>query len=257
MFGGSRQLCRARQVSGIRVVVLEGNVVFRHRLQAIVAEDSSYSVVGCAGSWDECAALVAEYLPEILIAAASLLPPGAEFQLSGVPVIVQVRDSGHADQAAIERAFQDVREELLRVRYELYSRKACELSSLLEHYLTGLNTFSYFSSLKACHSGETMEIPVTQVQVIEASGNYVRIYTSGGFHMMREAISCLQAKLDPSIFIRVHRSYLVNIRHISRLSAPDGGGASLFLQDGNTIPIGPNYRDEIVRLFESVEKLSA
>jgi len=244
-------------VSGIRVVLLENNLLLRSRLQAVITEDPIYSIVGCAEAWYDCEALLEEYLPEVLVARVTLLPPGRKVDTSSFPLVIRLRDAGYADQAEIGCVFAEFRKELLRVRNELYSRKACELSMLLDLYMAGLNTFSYFSTLKACHSGECVEIPVTQIQVIEASGNYVRIYASGKIHMMREAISCLQAKLDPSIFIRAHRSYLVNLRCISCLSSQEGGAPLLCLQDGNTIPIGPNYRDEIVRLFDSAEKLSA
>jgi hypothetical protein len=256
MFGMSRQQYRVQGVNGIRVVLLESSPLLRYRLQAMIAEDSTCSVVGCTDSWDECQTILEEYLPELLVAEGSLLPCGLDLEMPGFPLLLR-RPEMNREEETLDSVFKDFRNELSRVRHELYSRKACELSALLDRYLTGLNSFSFSSTLKAFHSGECVEIPVTQIQVIEASGNYVRIYASGKVHIMREAISCLQAKLDPAIFIRAHRSYLVNLRCISRLSVPDAGSQLLFLQDGSTIPIGPNYRDEIVRLFESAEKLSA
>lgn len=255
MFGGVFEVQHARQMNGIRVVLLGSNGPFRQRVQAIIGEEGSYSIVGCATSWKECEALVADHLPEILIAETGLLP--IVLERSDFPVILHLREASQIDPSELEQTLQDFRHDLQRVRYELYSRKACELSTLLERYLEGLNSFNYLSSLKASQSGQNVDVPVAQIQVIEASGNYVRIYASGKILMMREAISCLQGKLDPSIFVRVHRSYLVNIHHVSHLSAPEGAAPLLFLQDGNTIHVGPNYRDGIVRLFECTEKLTA
>jgi hypothetical protein len=252
------QQCRGRRGEGnIRIVLLEDDLDLRRILQAVIDEDPAFVVVGNAESWDQCEPLLAEHLPELLIASATLLPLGINLEVSGLPLVLHPRSTRDLDQPDADRTSREFRRELQHVRHELYSRKACELSLLLDHYLEGLSSFSFLSTLKACYAGEDIEIPVTQIQMIEASGNYVRIYASGKVYTLRETLSCLKAKLDPSVFLRAHRSYLVNLRCISHLSSPDGGASLLVLNDGNTIPIGPNYRDRIERLFESGDELVA
>jgi len=260
MLGVSREPCQQWREHGegsIRIVLLEENVAVQRRLQAIIAEDPAYVVVACADSWEQCEPLIGEHVPELLIASAALLPRGFSFEPSGFPLVLRLQITNDSDQPAVDRTSQEFRHELLRIRQELYSRKASELSMLLDHYLAGLNSLSYVSSVKACQAGENIEVPVAQIQMIEASGNYVRIHSAGNVLVLREAISCLQAKLDPSVFLRTHRSYLVNVQFISHLSPADGGPLLLVLSDGQTIPIGPNYRDEIRRHFEPDEKLIA
>ncbi len=252
------QQCRVRQGEGnIRIVLLEDNLALRRRLQDVIAEDPAFVVVGYADSWDQCEPLLEEHLPELLIARAALLPPEVNFEASGLPIVLHPRATSDSDQPDVDRTSQEFRDQLVRVRQEVYSRKACELSLLLDHYLEGLNSFSHLSTLRACHAGESIEIPVSQIGMIEASGNYVRLYAYGKVYTLRETLSCLQAKLDPSVFLRAHRSYLVNLRCISHLSSPDAGASLLVLNDGNTIPIGPNYRDQVERLFESGDELVA
>jgi hypothetical protein len=260
MRGASRaadQQCRDRQGEGnIRIVLLEDNLALRRSLQDVIAEDPAFVVVGFADSWDQCEPLLEQHVPELLIAKATLLPSGINFEVSGSPLVLHPPATEHGGQPDVDRMSREFRHQLVRVRQELYSRKACELSLLLDHYLEGLNSFSHLSTLTACHAGESLEIPVSQIRTIEASGNYVRIYAHGKVYTLRETLSCLQAKLDPGIFLRAHRSYLVNLRCISHLSSPDAG-ASLVLNDGDTIPIGPNYRNQIERLFEPGDELVA
>jgi LytTr DNA-binding domain len=252
------QQCRVRQGEGnIRIVLLEDNLAVRRRLQDVIAEDPAFVVVGYAELWDQCEPLLEEHLPELLIARAALLPPGVDFEASGLPIVLRPRATSDSDQPEVDCTPQEFRNQLLRVRQELYSRKACELSLLLDHYLEGLHSFSHLSTLKACHAGEGIEIPVSQIRMIEASGNYARIYAYGKVYTLRETLSCLQAKLDPGIFLRVHRSYLVNRRWISHLASAENGASLLVFDDGNTIPIGPNYRDQVERLFESGDELVA
>jgi hypothetical protein len=252
------QPCRVRRGEGnIRIVLLENNFALRGRLQDVIAEDPAFAVVGYADMWDQCEPLLEEHLPELLIARATLLPPGVDFEAPGLPIVLRPRATTDSDEPDVDRTLRDFRDQLLQARQELYSRKACELSLLLDHYLEGLNSFSHLSALRACHAGESIEVPVSRIQMIEASGNYVRIYAYGKVYTLRETLSCLQAKLDPGIFLRAHRSYLVNLRCISRLSSPEAGASLLVLNDGNMIPIGPNYRNQIERLFEAGDELVA
>lgn len=244
-------------VGKIRVFLLQDDPAVRCRLEVVIAEDPAYVVVGSADSWGECEPLLDEHMPDIFIAEGALLPPNVSFEPSDLPLVLQMQFNGDSDQASVDRSSQEFRERLFEVRQQLYSRKACEISRLLDHYLAGLDRFSYLSTLKVSHDRENIELPVPEIRMIEASGNYVRIYATHIVYVLREAISSIQARLDPRIFLRVHRSYIVNARFISHLSPGDNGASVLVLTEGNTIPIGPNYRDEVRRLLKADEELIA
>jgi DNA-binding LytR/AlgR family response regulator len=201
--------------------------------------------------------LLEEHLPELLIAEAALLPPASGFEPSGYPLVIRLRLTVDGQRADIDGIFEEFRHELQRVWQELYSRKACEMSALLDHYLAGLNSFSYLPSLTVYQNGECIELPAMEIQVVEASGNYVRIYAADKVYSIREAISSLNAKLDPDIFLRTHRSYIVNLQCVSRVIPRNGGPPALLLKNGRTVPIGPSYRSAVRRLFETDEELIA
>ena len=249
--GAAYDLCRCQRVMGsIRVVLLEGNPDVKRKLQLIIAEDPAYAVTGSADSWDDCNRLLEEHVPELLICAVGLIPPGQNFAGAEFPLVIRLTDINHMEQSAVQHYLQQFRRELLQLHHEIYLRKARQLSILLDYYFAGLNSFSYVSALKACRAGEAVEIAVSEIRAIEASGNYVRIYAAGEVCTLRETISGLQSRLDPVTFVRVHRSYIVNTRHISQMPLPDGAPSLIVLNNGQSIPVGPNYRSELLGLLE-------
>jgi two-component system, LytTR family, response regulator len=66
-------------------------------------------------------------------------------------------------------------------------------------------------------------VPIDDVERIEADGNYVALHASGRRHLMRETMRGIETRLDPSVFVRVHRSAIVRIDSI-RLLEPCGHG---------------------------------
>lgn len=251
------RVCRRREAGSVRVVLLETDPNIKRKLQMVIEEDQTYAVVASTDSWIECESLLEQYVPELLVAGSGQIPAGFMFETSGFPVVLHLGTESHYDQSAIDRVYGEVRRELVRIRHEIYVRKACQLSMLLDRYFAGLNSLSYLASIQICQAGTMAEIAIDHIQVIEAAGNYVRIYSSGKeVGTLRETISGLQAKLDPQIFVRVHRSYIVNLNHVFLLLSGEAP-ALLVTNSKQPIPIGPNYRNEVLHIFDAREKLIA
>ena len=83
------------------------------------------------------------------------------------------------------------------------------------------------------------------VEWISAEGNYARLHTAGHSHLIRESLQRLEAHLDPAVFVRIHRSAIINIDHVARLKTCADGAWSIVLNDGTTIPLGPTFRDRL------------
>lgn len=256
--GVSDRLCSCKSAAGrIRVLLLEPDSDLMRRIEHVIADDPSYAIMAAAQSWHECAPLLEEHLPELLVANAGQIPVSLKFGASEFPLVVRLREVSHNDQTALQHYFEDFRRELLQARHEIYLRKANQLSTLLDLYFVGLNRPTYVASVRVCQAESTLDIAVRDIRTIEASGNYVRIYDARQAHSLRETISGLHSMLDPSIFLRVHRSYIVNTSHIAHISPPDGAECIIRMNNGQVIPIGPNYRGELMQLAHAMNKLIA
>lgn len=60
-------------------------------------------------------------------------------------------------------------------------------------------------------------IPVDRLDYVEAQDDYVALHTQGKAHLKQQTISSIEATLDPDRFVRIHRSYLVNIERVDRI----------------------------------------
>lgn len=90
--------------------------------------------------------------------------------------------------------------------------------------------------------GEVVFIKVSSIDWIAAAGNYVRLYAGSESHLVRESLQNVAAELDPALYLRVHRSAIVNIERVRKLIPGSEGSLSLVLHNGTTIPLGPTYR---------------
>ena len=90
--------------------------------------------------------------------------------------------------------------------------------------------------------GEVVFIKVCSIDWIAAAGNYVRLYSGTESHLLRESLQNIAGELDPSAFLRVHRSAIVNIERVKKLVPAPDGSLSIILHNGTAVPLGPTYR---------------
>jgi DNA-binding LytR/AlgR family response regulator len=84
----------------------------------------------------------------------------------------------------------------------------------------------------------------------EAYGNYVRLDTGREMHLLREKMSTFTEKVDPRRFLRIHRSYVINVDRVARLSPHEHeGGYLIVLQDGTRLRSSRSYAAAIRQLM--------
>ena len=91
-------------------------------------------------------------------------------------------------------------------------------------------------------AGVTHFVPVADVDWIEGAGVYVNLHVKGRELLYRSALHQLEARLDPTRFIRVHRSAIVNIDSIVRLEPASHGEFDVMLKDGSQTRVSRTYR---------------
>jgi two-component system LytT family response regulator len=78
----------------------------------------------------------------------------------------------------------------------------------------------------------TILVPVDEVDWAEADGDYVKLHAAGKVHLLSSRLHALESALDPTRFLRIHRSVLVNLDRVRELHRdPDGGGHVLLQND--------------------------
>lgn len=90
---------------------------------------------------------------------------------------------------------------------------------------------------------------------IQAAANYVRLHVGTCSYPIRESIGHLASRLDPSRFIRIHRSIIVNLYRISQVRACNSGEFIVTLNTGKELSCSRNYRGSIVNLVSNSSRL--
>jgi two-component system, LytTR family, response regulator len=97
-------------------------------------------------------------------------------------------------------------------------------------------------------SGSRMiSLPVNDIGWIEADGDYTRLHTVNKFYLSNYGIGILEQKLNPAMFVRIHRSTIVNTNMIKEVYR-DANGYYAVLQNGNTQKVGRSYTEVIKKL---------
>ena len=89
-------------------------------------------------------------------------------------------------------------------------------------------------------------VPAVDVASFEAQGNYVRLTTAAGQHLLRITMAELERRLDPRRFARIHRSTMVNIDRIKEITPAWHGDFEVLLIDGQRLRLSRNFRERLL-----------
>jgi two-component system, LytTR family, response regulator len=139
---------------------------------------------------------------------------------------------------ALERAKRRVRERRLG---ELASQLA-SVSAELRHG-DELPASTHLTRLSFRDGDASVVVNVSEILWIEAEDYYVMVHSARGRHMLRATLASLEERLDPRMFLRVHRTAIVNLDHVRAVN--DEGQLIIVLSDGARVPVSRSRRREI------------
>jgi len=80
-------------------------------------------------------------------------------------------------------------------------------------------------------------IPTVDIQYIEAYDDYVKIFVKSGYHLKKKTMSYFEKVLDPAQFVRIHRSYILNIHELTKIESFEKNAYVAILRSEKRIPI--------------------
>jgi len=97
--------------------------------------------------------------------------------------------------------------------------------------------------------GKEFLVAARDIEWLQASGNYVNLHVRGRDYPLRATMAGIEDRLDPARFLRVHRSHLINLDHLSEIEPLETGDARLTMRDGTSIPCSRRYRTQLRERF--------
>lgn len=92
-------------------------------------------------------------------------------------------------------------------------------------------------------------IPAQDIQYIEASDDYIKIFTKDGYFLKKATLSSIESILDPEQFVRVHRSYLIPVSQLVRIEPYEKESHIALLQCGAKVSVSKNGMTKLKTLL--------
>ena len=255
----------------MNVLLVDDEALARRRLRRLLAESDDVTVVAECGSGG--AAIDALKTHQVDLVFLDIQMPGVDgfvvaesLQGPEAPLLVFVTaHDTHAIRAfetrALDYLLKPVRKErlalaLARAREAIAARRTTAYARQLRSVIAQLDnepaTGPFAAS--AAPSAERIEVrdgervrfvPTADVAWAEAKGPHVLLHTKQGVFEIRDTLARLEASLDTRRFVRIHRSFIVNVGQIKELQPWFGGDAVLILKNGQQLKVSRTYRAQL------------
>jgi two-component system LytT family response regulator len=240
----------------IHAVLADDEVLARQKLRQLLRDDRDIEIVGESATASETIELVRAVTPELLFLDIHM--PGMDgFDVIGALSSQTETQTPHVifttayDQYAV-RAFEvNAVDYLLKPftyeRLRTAIQRVHEQSQLRQQVLPSVNGGGpsaglYTNRIIFKSRGRILFLPVSDIRWIGAEGNYVRLCTATESHLLRETMARLQERLDPRGFLRVHRSFIVNLQYVKEVRREANGDSVVIMDKGNKVALGRSYR---------------
>lgn len=114
---------------------------------------------------------------------------------------------------------------------------------------SGVAALSEYPETLALRCGDRyVVVRIAEVEWIEADGNYARLHGHKRVHVTSQSLARLEARLlNPRLFLRVHRSAIVNLRAVAAIEPLDHGDMTLVLAGGDRVPCSRRFRPRLAQ----------
>jgi two-component system, LytTR family, response regulator len=263
----------------LRALIVDDEALARRGLRLRLSAIDDIIVVAECNNGREALASIAAQAPDLVFLDIQM--PGLngfdvvrELQADTMPLIVFVTAFDqyaigafevHAvdyllkpvEQPRLEEAVRRARRQLAAVRaIDQKSRLMNLIVALTGHSEATIDTLAsargsapFCERLSVRDGNRVALLAVREIDWIDAAGDYMCIHAHGKTHVMRATMKELEALLDPALFLRIHRSTLVNAARIVEIAGHDNSEFFVHLDQGARLKVSRGYRDRVARFL--------
>jgi len=248
--------------SKIRAVIVDDEDLARQILREYLKRDSDVEIVAeCANGFAAVKA-VAEHKPDLIFLDVQM-PKLDGFEVlelvdRDVAVVFVTAFDQYAmkafDAAAVDYLLKPFGPDRLQATLQRVRRRLGEhqpAPAATELRTAARPPEQYVDRIVVRDGARVQIIPVSKLDYAEAQDDYVSLHSEKKSYLKQQTISSLESALDPALFVRVHRSFIVNIERISKIEPYTKDTRVVLLADGSQIPVS---RTGYARLKELLER---
>jgi two-component system LytT family response regulator len=233
--------------TSLRVVIVDDEPLARAVVREFLAAHPGVEIVAECSNGFEAVKAVAERSPDLVFLDVQM-PKLSGFEVleligRSVPVVFTTAYDQYALRAfevhAVDyllKPFSESRfaEALSRARERLASRDALPVEALLSD---AAPRQAPLERVLIRDGSQVHVLAVEKIDYVEAQDDYVSFRSEGKSYLKDQTMAALEGLLDPARFVRIHRSYLLNIDRIARVELYAKDSRIAILRDGSKLPV--------------------
>ena len=233
--------------ASFRVVVVDDEPLARTVIREYLKSHPGIDIVAECGNGFEAVKAVTELSPDLMFLDIQMpkLDGFEVLELLGrsVPVVFTTAFDQYAlrafDVHAVDyllKPFDEARfsEALSRARLRIQAAEALPIEALV----ADARPRQAAAERVLIRDGSQVHvIPVDRIDYVEAQDDYVCFKADGKDYLKDQTMAAVEATLDPMRFVRIHRSYILNIERITRVELYAKDSRIAILQDGTRLPV--------------------
>jgi len=241
------------EAKNLRTIIVDDEELARQVLRELLRVHEEIEVVTECKNGLEAVKAVAEHKPDLLFLDVQMpkLTGFDVLELIGpnVPVIFVTAYDEYAMKAfevhAVDYLLKPVGKERLAAALQRVKTRHSEKAAAAANARPSPSDLAtaarpagqYAERLVVKDGARVTLIPVGKLDYAEAQDDYVALATEGKKHLKQQTIASLEAALDPTLFVRIHRSYVVNLERVARIEPYGKESRVAILSNGAKLPV--------------------
>lgn len=249
--------------SEIKALVVDDEFLGRERICSLLSEHADIKIVGECVNGREAVEAIQKLKPDLVFLDVQM-PKIDGFEVveiigtENMPAVVFVTAYDEYaiqafeinaidyllkpfDKERFEKAVDRAKREIKRQESPAEIRE-----NLLELLKEVKNEPSYLKRIPVKSTRGTTFVLIEEIDWMSATGHYLELHVGDKTHLIREKLSVIETKLDPRIFMRIHRSTIVNLDRIKSLHPMFNGDQLVMLKNGRELKLSRNYYDKLI-----------
>lgn len=262
----------------IRTLIVDDEPLAREGVAVLCGADPEIEIIGQCGDGAAALQTIRREHPDLIFLDVQMPKRDGFEMLEGLPaaerpIVVFVTAYDQYAIRAFEacavdyllKPFSDKRfqQALARAKSEVRNSRAQAIDQRLDELLARVSelrrgapaatvapTPEYAERIVVKAGGDLHFIKTSDVLWVEAQGDFVKVQTREQPQLVRETLQSMEQKLDANRFLRIHRSFLVNVQHIKRVAPALYGDHTVFMSDGSKLRLSRSYRSKLKAFIE-------
>lgn len=247
------------------ILIVDDEAIARHRLRKLLARDPGVRVVAECASVAECERLDPCLIPDLILLDVQM-PERDGFELLKClgardihPLVIFV--SAHARHAidayaagAVDyllKPFDDDRfaRAMTRSKAAWHAGRGGSIAAIADPPVEASVAAPMPDRVLVNQDGRILFIPTRDIDLVRVTGKQVRIFVGDQCYVTRQSLRNMERLLGRQLFVRVHRSTIINVNQIAEFCPLRRGDCEVLLKRGTRVLLSRRFHDRLRPFF--------